>query len=163
MAETQPVTWGVTVDEVHALAPHVPIDDSPETSPDPVWEGDVNQAVTSAQVQRWIVQVSNRASLRVELIDTVTDETRKTVMTGAIHDAVTNGAASYLVAAAYPAMSAPNEQTSYAQVLWDRYMSILKEAEQSLSGWLEVTPGSGGSASVSGTFPAPLFPDAIQW
>jgi len=163
LATEQP-TWGVTVEEVHALAPHVPINDSPDVAPDPVWDGAVNQAVTSAQVEAWIGQVANRAAMRLHQFDTLTDETRQGIVEGAAHDAVVNGAASYLVAAAYPAMSAPNEDVSYAQVLWGRFTATMNETAETLDKWADSDgPASGTGGVVTGFFPEPLFPDGQQW
>jgi hypothetical protein len=155
--------WGVTVEEVSALAPHVSIGTNPEAVPDPVFTK-ADHTISTGEVEAWISDVAGRAALRLANLGRITDETRLNVVGKAAHDAVVNGAASYLVAAAHP-IGQTNANEGYAALLWSRYESALEGVGLVLDGWLlelpAIVPAPTGTGS--GFFPAAIFPDGQRF
>ena len=156
--------WGVTVEEVSALAPHVTIGTNPAAVPDPVFKR-ADRSISVDEVQGWISEVAGRVSLRLADAGRLTDEARAGTIGKAAHDAVVNGAASYLVAAAHPIGQAPNDNTGYAALLWSRYETALEGVGTVLDAWLAELPKK--TADVSGTgsgfFPTAMFPDGARF
>lgn len=155
--------FGVSVEEVSALAPMVTIGRA-EEEPDGVFEA-AGPAVSKGDVEGWITAVSARADLRLGNRSKLTDETRKSALTAAAHDAVVNGAASYLVAAAMPTRASLNDPGSYDSILWSRFESALESAAQSLDDWLDAGVGGGavGGVEIGGAFPETSFPDGMRF
>lgn len=155
-------TFGVTVEQVSALAPLVALDAATDT--DPVYS-DAVHTITRADVEGWIQAVSARVDLRLANRSKITDEPRTRVLTAAAHDAVANGAASYLVAAATPTRASLNDAGAYDAVLWARYESALEGAALVLDSWLDnLDPGTTGTtARMSGNFPPVTFPDGFRY
>jgi hypothetical protein len=158
--QTAGTNWGVTVEEVSALAPHVSIGTTPDTPVDPVFGRPADRRISVDEVEQFIADVSGRVALRLEGLARITTDTRLTVIGKAAHDATMNGAASYLVAAAHPA-GQTNDGTGYAALLWVRYESALDGAFTALTGWLTELPPvvPEPTGAISGFFPAPMFPD----
>ncbi|QKY79776.1 hypothetical protein SEA_BUMBLE_10 [Arthrobacter phage Bumble] len=161
--------WGVNVEAVSALAPHVTIHDtsSPEAPADPVYSSPSVRRITRGQVEGWISSVSARVSGRLwRLPELPEDHPARPGILVAAQDVVANGAAAYLVDAAFPAKAAPNENTSYGAVLWARYNDGLAELEGRIGIVLDaLRPGGAvsGPAAASSESPPPLFPDSIRW
>lgn len=155
--------WGVTVEDVSALAPHISIGTNPAAVPDPVFVK-ADRSISTGEVEAWISDVAGRAALRLANLTRITDETRLTIAGKAAHDAVVNGAASYLVAAAHP-IAQTNDGSGYAALLWSRYESALEGIGLVLDGWLlelpPIVPALSGTGS--GFFPAAMFPDGQRF
>jgi hypothetical protein len=159
--QTAGTAWGVTVEEVSALAPHVTIGETPDTPVDDTFHIPADRKITVNEVEGFIRDVAGRVSLRLADLDRLTDDARVGVVAQAAHDAVLNGAGSYLVAAAFPAGQINNDG-GYAAVLWARYESALEGAVTTLTGWVDaIVPEPAGT--VSGFFPAPMFPDGVRY
>lgn len=136
-----------------------------ETETDSVYDP-AERAITRGDVEGWISAVSARVDLRLALRSKITDAARTSTLRAAAHDAVVNGAASYLVAAATPTRASVNDAGAYDAVLWARYESALEGAAAALESWLDggvSDDPSGISARMSGNFPPPLFPDAMRF
>ena len=156
--------WGVTVEEVSALAPHITIGEDTAAAPDSVFRK-ADRSISTAEVQAWISDVAGRVSLRLADLGRITDETRLKVAGKAAHDAVVNGAGSYLVAAAHP-IGQVNGNVDYAALLWSRYETALEGVSLVYDGWIsalpeQVTPAADGAGS--GNFPAAMFPDGARF
>lgn len=158
--QTADTNWGVTVEEVSALAPHVGIGDGPAAPVDLVFGKKADRVISTDEVEAFIADVAGRVSLRLSDLGRITDTVRAGAVGKAAHDATVNGAASYLVAAAFPA-GAVNSDGGYAAVLWARYESALDLVGTTLDGWVTALPPAAAAptGSASGFFPAPLFPD----
>lgn len=167
MAETTPETWGVSVTEVKALAPHITITNTAPTMPgDAPWEGNKQRHVTETQVTGWIVDVAARVSLRIHRRARIQDATMTATITGMAHDLTLNGAGSYMVAAAFPAKAGTNDNTNYSSELWRRFTTGLDELEKAIEEWLTDNPSTapGGSiGDIVSSFPEPRFTDDIVW
>lgn len=168
MADTNPPTWGVTIEQVLALAPHVGVIDTPapaDAPVDDVFGGEASRHVTRQAVEDWITSVGGMVAAGLRRRDLLTDDTLVTALNTAAHDAVLNGAASYLVAAAHPSEAGINNQTDYNAVLWQRYVDGLAQLKLDLDAWLidegVVSAAADGRGRISA--PAPLFPDGLRW
>ena len=157
---TADTNWGVTVEEVSALAPHVSIGTGPAAPVDLVFGKKADRIITTDEVQTFINEVAGRVSLRLTALARITEGIRAGAIAQAAHDAAVNGAASYLVAAAHPA-GAVNNDGGYAALLWSRYESALDLTGATLDGWILELPAvvPAPTGKVSAFFPAPLFPD----
>ena len=155
--------WGVTVEEVSALAPHVTIGTNPAAVPDLVFVK-ADRSISVAEVEGWISDVAGRVSLRLADAGRITDEARSGTIGKAAHDAVMNGAASYLVAAAHP-IGQTNGNEGYAALLWSRYETALESVGSILDVWISELPAkvSEVSGTGSGFFPAAMFPDGARF
>ena len=168
MADTSPATWGVSVAQVAALAPHVGIIDTPapaDAPVDDVYGGEASRKVTKLAVEGWIADISGRVGTALRKRVKLADPELIAALHSGAHDVVVNGAASYLVAAAHPNEAGINSQDNYNAVLWQRYVDGLAELRAELDGWLVdegvVTVAPAGRARISA--PAPLFPDGLRW
>lgn len=113
-----PNIYGVTVQSVRDLASHVGFDPSLD---DPDF-GPTRKQITDPMIGYWIHLVTQSVASRVAMLNRFAQDTdRWAVIIGSARTAVTNGAASYLVAAAFPAKAGTNEQSSYSAELWRRY------------------------------------------
>lgn len=127
--------------------------------------------LTDKQVQEWIVDVSNRLKTRLSVFHRIRPETRLWQRaTTAGHDLVSNGAASYLYAAAAPEKAEMVDTTSYAEVLWRRFLTGLDDLEKALDDWIRENPddlfpdvGTHNRMPGSGRFPKPVFRDCMMW
>lgn len=155
--------WGVTVEQVSALAPHVSIGTNPAAPADLVFRK-ADRSISVEEVEGWIRDVAGRVSLRLADHGRITDEARRDAIAQAAHDAVLNGAGSYLVAAAHPVGQA-NANEGYAALLWSRYESALEGAATALTGWIGELPVTviEASGTGSGFFPAAMFPDGVRY
>ena len=159
--QTADTEWGVTVEEVSALAPHIAIGANPEAVEDLVFIK-ADKSISVGEVETWISDVAGRVSLRLADIGKITDEARLTVIGTAAHDAVMNGAASYLVAAAHP-VGQTNAGEGYAALLWSRYESALEGAGTVLDLWIGQLPVAAVSGTGTGNFPEAMFPDGARY
>jgi len=164
---TTPETWGVSVDQVTALAPHVTITqaDPAPGGEDTAWAGTAQAQVSATQVTSWIGDVAARVSLRIHRRTLVTDPVMTATIAAAAHDLVLNGAGSYLVAAAFPAKAGTNDNTNYSAELWRRFTEGLNELDTAVDEWLTDNPGGAGpdTGAIVGSFPEPRFADDIAW
>ncbi|AYD81508.1 hypothetical protein HYP71_gp014 [Arthrobacter phage KBurrousTX] len=167
MAEAS--TWGVSVDDVSALAPHIAIASTeavPPGTPDPFNQSTVRK-VTNGQVAAFIQDISAMVDLRLHSRHRVTDAAFAAKVDTAAADIVTNGAGSYLVAAAFPIKAGVSENTNYSAELWRRYTEGLAALEKALADFIKagdgVTPTPGAAGRVSGYFPPILFRDDMRF
>lgn len=160
---TAGTNWGATVEQVSALAPQVTIGTDTTLTVDPVFY-QADRRISVSEVEAWIGDVAGRVSLRLSGLSRITDTTRAATLGKAAHDAVVNGAASYLVAAAHPA-GQTNDGSGYAALLWSRYESALDGAGAMLDSWLvEILAATDAPVHmVGGFFPAVLFPDGARF
>ena len=162
-------TWGVGLDDVSRLAPQVSVLDldaqgGPPTA-DPEYGGRT-RSITTEDVRRWIHEVAARVNARITVLGLESAGLGDTLHVVA-HDATANGAAAYLVDAAFPARSGVNDQASYGAVLWARYREAMDEL-QALADAIERRREADAGAAVvvqpGGEFPATAFPDgARRW
>ena len=142
MAEA--TTWGVSVADVAALAPHIVIDNTevpPSTGiPDPYNVATVRK-LTETQVQKFINDVTAMVDMRLHERARIADEVFTAKIVAAGKDIITNGAGSYLVSAAFPVKAGPNENTSYAAELWNRYKYGLEELEKAIADFIKAGDG----------------------
>lgn len=114
--------YGVTVQQVRELATHIGFDPSLE---DPDF-GPTRKQITDQMIEHWISLVTDSVQARLTMLARFQHQTERwVVLTGSARAAVTNGAASYLVSAAFPAKAGTNDQTSYSSELWSRYQDEL--------------------------------------
>lgn len=164
-----PQTWGVSVDEVSALAPHITIKATADEQleKDLVFGATQPRAVTVDQVEGWIKDVAGRVSIRLLKLGAVSDETVKAQFETAAHDLVVNGAGSYLVAAAFPAKAGLNDNSSLSAEYWRRFTEGLDALNAALVDWLTPvedggTPGGeAGVDMIVSSFPPVAFPDPV--
>lgn len=161
--QTAEAKWGVTVEEVSALAPHVTIGEDPAAAPDAVFRK-ADRKISIDEVEAWISDVAGRVSLRLSDLGRITDENRLKIAGKAAHDAVVNGAASYLVAAAHP-IGQVNRDEGYAALLWSRYETALEGVGLVYDGWIGNLPAKAPdvSGTGSGFFPTAMFPDGQRF
>lgn len=116
--------FNVTVEDVRGLASHVlpnPIAADPHFG-----EDSMEPTITDLRIQHWINRVSDSVRARVAVLTQYTENTdRWAAITGSARTAVTNGAAAYTVAAAYPTRAGTNDQANYSAELWARYTDEL--------------------------------------
>lgn len=163
----QPLTWGVTVEEVSALAPHIGIGAPDPTAPvDTVYGGRADRKITAAEVTQWIQDVSSRADVALSRRSRLRLDDNQLRLTNAVHDLVVNGAASYLVAAAFPVKAGLSENSSYSAELWNRFNTGLTALVGALDIWIKDENDNESSPAmygVGGLFPSTKFPDTIRW
>lgn len=154
--------WGVTVEEVSALTPQVSIGTDPSEIIDPVFHIEADRRITVDEVQGWISDVAGRVSMRLANAGKLTDTTQSAALGKAAHDAVVNGAASYVVAAAHP-VGQINDGSGYAALLWSRYETALDGAGTQLDSWLIELADRPVVSAPSYFFPDALFPDGKRF
>lgn len=163
-----PQTWGVTVDEVSALAPHVTIkaDSAEPLTNDPVFGATQPRAITNQMVERYILDVAARVDMRTIKAKAITDEATLEKIGRWAHDLTVNGAASYMVAAAFPSKAGLNDQSSLSAELWNRFQTGLTELASvidELTAPDSVLPDVAGPTEVLGAwFQEPQIPDVPQ-
>lgn len=151
--------WGVTVEQVSTLAPHIPIQKKQAPAPgepeayippalDPVFKNANTRIITEDEVLGFIASVSATVRGRVLRAAKLPDTAPYLAyLATAGATVILNGAAHYLVAAAFPLKAGTNENTSYAEVLRARYMEGLDELTAALREALE-------DAETAGELPA---------
>lgn len=156
--------FGVTPAEVVSLAPHISVSAEPAGSGDLVFGGST-QKVRTEDVQRWIDQVSSLVDValsRRSLLDTA----KQATVESAAKTVIINGAAAYLVAAAFPMKAGVNDQTSYSAELEARYRDGLASLVAFLDTWLgpvDPTVVVAAPLPILGQFPPPTFLDSQRW
>jgi hypothetical protein len=136
-----PNPFGVTVQDVRNLVTHL--------APDPAFSdpdfGPSRGQITDQMVSHWIRLVADSVATRAAMLARFESDADKwAVIMGAARTAVTNGAASYLVSAAFPGMAGTSDQTSYSAELWRRYEADLGTLVD-LGTILDQAGGPGGS------------------
>jgi hypothetical protein len=141
--------YGVTVQQVRELATHVGFDpalDDPDFGP-------TRKSITDPMIAHWIMLVTQSVTTRAATLVRFRDNTERwAVIQGAAATAITNGAASYLVAAAFPAKAGTNDQTSYSAELWRRYESEL-DLLVSLGSVFDADDAATGDGAAAGVSP----------
>lgn len=143
--------FGVTVEAVAALIPEATIPETRQPG---------QKAVVVADVTAWLQQFSAEADLRLAGWTGLPDGQRDQV-TAVAARLVTAAAASYVEAARAPERAGPAD-TSYAQVLWDRWVTGLPDLAGLVETWLDGDPATTPTGGVA-AFPAPVIPDLVTW
>jgi hypothetical protein len=164
--------WGVSVDDVSALAPHIVIANDPGPAPEPAPLGDpynksTIRKVTRSQVEAFIGDISAQVDLRLYRRTRIASDEFTARVVAAAQDVVTNGAGSYLVSAAFPVKAGVNESTSLSAELWRRYKDGLDALEATIDRFIkagvDVVPDPNAVGLIRGNFPAVLFPDDMRF
>ena len=156
-------TFGVTVSDVRELATHIARGAGTNTDPD---FGPNRAQITDAQIARWITYVADSVRSRIIALSRWSTNTGLwSGVVGSARTAVVNGAAAYLVSAAFPGRAGTNDQTNYSAELqgrFDREMAFLMELPAVLEKDEEITPPVTGSAAVIrlATSPARITDDS---
>lgn len=151
--------YGVTVGHVRQLATHVGFNPS-FSDPD---FGPVREQITDNAIGQWIILVAESVTARMSALERYrTDTGRWAAATGSARTAVTNGAASYLVSAAYPAKAGTNDQSNYSAELWGRYQAELNFLTSLPIAWTdEDTAAAKATGRTRATYTPSRFPDAV--
>jgi hypothetical protein len=157
--------WGVTVEEIGALTPHITIYDQDVTDP----AGDLRfgasqRRILRAEVEQWIADVSAMVDMRLFRRTSLPLEAQ-TRISAAAKAVVVNGVGSYLVAAAMPNKAGINENSSYSAELWRRYQLGLEELVGTIDGWLvsPVDPPGQSKGQAAAAFPPVRIGDVGGW
>jgi len=163
--------FAVTVEDVHRLVPYRQLPSAPAGGYPP---GTVT--ITEDDVLAWIAQLSGDLTGRIALASALfaVDPTAYGQVYLLCRDAVANGVASYWEAAFYPERAGAND-TTYAGVLWQRYLRSV-DAVMALTAALGEQGGSGaaggvdeapiyveGAGWITSLFPPVAFADDIRW
>ncbi|WBF78978.1 hypothetical protein SEA_BOLT007_10 [Arthrobacter phage Bolt007] len=164
---TDPSEYGVSVETVSALAPHVTISADPDPLPgaDPLYSNSGIRKITAEAVERWIEGVTARVTGRLyRLAELPAEHAARPGIEAEIADAINNGAAAYLVDAAFPAKAAPNDNTSYGEVLRARSEAITLELMERIVAIVDapVVVGAPGPVAISFEFPPATFTDGFR-
>lgn len=158
-------TWGVSVEDVLALAPHVRVvseSDTPQRDPQYGGAADTS-TVTRTAVEEWITDVARAVDVRISRYRRITGENLARLHKAAA--TVTKvGAGAYLVDAAHPTRAGVGDNASYGNVLWTRYQDLLEELEKAaedMDGQPD-DPGHGVYPQIRHTFPKTSFPDDLN-
>jgi hypothetical protein len=157
--------WGVTVEEIGALTPHITI--YAQDVNDPAGDlrfGASQRRITRAEVERWIADVSAMVDMRLYRRTELAQEAQDRIASAA-KAIVVNGVGSYLVAAAMPNKAGINENSSYSAELWRRYQLGLEELVTSIDGWLDkpVAPEGSTRGQAAAAFPPVRIGDIGGW
>ncbi len=165
--------WGVSVDDVSALAPHIVIANDPGPAPEPLPLGDpynksTVRKVTRSQVEAFIVDITAQVDLRLYRLDRVTDPSPfRLKVDAAAKDVITNGAGSYLVSAAFPVKAGTNENTNLSAELYRRYKDGLDALVATIEGFIKagvgLEPEATAAPSIRPLFHAPIFSDDMRF
>lgn len=148
------IRYGVTVRHVRELASHI---GRVSGTVDPDF-GLPRAQITDEQIARWIDLVSDSVASRLVALSRYTSNTGLWAgVLGSARTAVTNGAAAYLVSAAFPGRAGVNDQSNYSAELdarFQREMEFLMElpavlADDETVGPLPVEPGADGGVRAS--------------
>jgi len=131
-------------------------------------ERDPDLSMTVGEVTAWIAQLSDTLTARLVGFERLNDGPRRTTVLGAGRTAVAAGAASYVLAAAHPEFASPAEATSYAQVLWQRWLTGCDQLAATLQAILDgggddVDLPPADTGMVGWSFPPPALPDDKRW
>lgn len=139
-------SWGVTVQQVERLAPHITVytGDVPDT-PDNVY-GKTQRRITHADVAGWIEEVGSTVDIRLIRRATLTPSAQERIA-GLAKAATAVGAGSYLVAAGMPNKAGVNENSSYSAELWKRYETMVDSAVAAIDSLLD-NPNDAGEENV---------------
>lgn len=159
-------TWGVTVQEVLDMAPHVVLA-APPAGDAGIWANSQAGKTSTAQVTQWITDVAAMVDLRLRKRSKLTDASLVSRVERGAHSITVVGAAATLVSAVYPTKAGINEQASYSAELWARYNRELETLTDAIDEWItegDTSDGSGpAKGTISGNFPAPAFPDGMNF
>lgn len=157
--------WGVTVEEIGALTPHITIYDQDVNDP----AGDLRfgasqRRILRTEVEQWIADVSAMVDMRLFRRVSLPIETQARIASAA-KAVVVNGVGSYLVAAAMPNKAGINENSSYSAELWRRYQLGLEELATTIDGWLDapVNPPGQARGEAAAAFPPVRIGDIGGW
>ena len=125
-------TWGVSAEQVTALALYVSLSDA--DNPDAqtsTWEDANGRRANREDVEGFIRDVSSRVNaVLVKAARLPKDSIFITsTMPASAADAVKNGAAAYLVGAASPESASGVSTSSYEAVLWQRHLHAVRHGE----------------------------------
>ena len=163
--------WGVSVEEVLALAPHVSLaEDSPATVSG-VWaESPVDAKLTRSNVEGFIRDVGRGVGMRLVRRSYLRNAEARQMIEDAVPAVVVTGAAATLISAVYPAKAGVNDQASYSAELWARYNTdleaLIKAVEDALVDQNDPDKGADGKpvpGRISGSFREPVITDDIVW
>lgn len=122
--------------------------------------------ITEDTVASWIVDVSAAVDAGIGPWGDITGTVVLARVTAAARAVVANGAASYLEAARYPTRANLNDST-YAGVLWQRYLAGLAQLKAEVKEIItDDDPGDvdvDGRGGPFGRFPCTYFVDGIAW
>lgn len=113
---------------------------------------------TQTDVELYITSVASVLGIEVEPI--TDDEAKAARLTALCRRAVALGAASHAEAAAMPEKARPNDVSSYASWLWERYEEALAEITAYVE---ELNPGGTTEPGVATGDPAWNFPTPVGW
>lgn len=154
------VSFGCTVADVLRLLPHIevgaPVVVDAEYGPTQV------RHLTEADVEGFIQAVGSRVLARIYRYEAVPERTQEHIRTMA-RDLVATGAAHYVQAAVHPGASNPNDGSSYAAMLWDRFTTDLDDVRATIDRELEDPSDGIPSGGITGFFPPPMFTDDQQY
>lgn len=159
----EPVTWGCTVDDVLRLLPGITVQvDQGQGPSNPAYSG-TGRSVTREDVEQFIVSVASRVSARIWRYEQAPERTRENVRIMA-RDLVANGAAHYVQSAVFPASASPNQGSSYADRLWQRFQTELDAVVAQIDDAVD-NPGTDPltDGRVSSSAPAPFFSDVMRF
>lgn len=157
------MTWGVSVDEVLALAPHVVLA-SPPAGGTGTWDDSQAGKTTTVQVEQWVTDVAAMVDLRLHKRTKLTDAALVDRVERGAHTITAVGTAATMISAVYPTKAGINEQASYSAELWARYTRELEVLAEALDAWIEDGNAGGPTkGALGGTFPEPAFPDGMSW
>lgn len=161
--EATAAVYGVTLEDIQALAPYVTVSASTPTQGDPYQ--DVNgRTVTPEEATGFIASVASRVAGHVLAASRIPETHPFWVfLRTAAADAVKNGAASYLVAAASPESASQVESQSYAAVLWARFEDALADIDRAIKRAGDDVDDAAAAGTPHGSFPAPLFADERRY
>lgn len=166
--------WGVTVEQVSTLAPHIPIQKKQAPAPgeppayalpalDPVFKNANTRIITEDEVLGFIETVTAIVRGRVLRASKLPDTAPYLAyLAAAGAGVIANGAAHYLVAAAFPLKAGTNDNTSYAEVLRLRFEEGLAELLKGLADALEDAEGE-GALPPGRMFPVVFTPTEIRF
>jgi len=165
--------FGLTIADVHRLVPYRQLPSAPARGYPPE-----TVSLTQEDIQAWIAQLSGDILGRLALGSALfTVDARAWGQVWLMcRDAVSNGVASYWEAAFYPERAGVND-TTYAGVLWQRYLRSVEAIDALVQTLLAQSPGGGdggagipeppifveGVGFIWSLFPPVAFPDSIRW
>lgn len=166
--ETTTGEYGVSVGQVLALIPYVPVTESETPMPavHPYGLGAVTErTITIPEVVGFIESVSSRVRGHTAAGDRFAEgHWIKAYLAEAGADAVKNGAASYTLAAVSPEGTPGATSLSYSDVLWQRFLESLREIDAAIDRAKDdpIPPGPGGSGGARISTRPARFPDGLR-
>ena len=177
MPDTTTEAWGVTVDQVVALAAQADVRLAKNSSGDyevqppandPDFGGHQSAAITrrvrKSDVEQWVKDAATTVDIVLVKRRRLGTNIRAEFET-AFGPVTAVLAAAYLVDAAYPQRSGVNDQASYGHVLWTRYRSMIDDLKEALDDLIDSPPDDDDDTTPRprprGRFPQPIFTD--EW